>query len=521
MRLALALTLVPAGRVRRPGGVEVRVNGDRVDILAINAPLGRRPGRPVPPDQGQARLRRPAPPRQLLSVDIKDRTPAEALLALLEGQGLAYAVALDPTGTRVQTLLLSAASTAPAGPGAPRVVPSPPERPIPVRESVVEEPLEDGTMEPDVELPPDTGRPNMLPPRQCRQGGPARARRGRLPAGRRGLSDLGLRAEGARPRGPAAAEAAEGRFHAAAVQSLAPSRPYLVRSPWTWSAFPSEWRLGHGEATPSLGLAGPPRTPNRAGPDDPGAGLPGRRPQRGRRGGGLPPPSLQHLVECLGLAGGATFLLEPDGSFKRGGRVALARRGPGGGPGAGALDGRRRAAPRLRAPGGRLDRRRAPGHQRRLGVLTLHDPAGAAPAPATDLLEALGKQIGAGLENARLYAELRASSRPRGVAAPHHGDARLGPRPQDRASPPSPASSRRCRPSTGWPAASSTTRATTSRSSGTPRAPPGAWAACCRWWAAGRARWCSTTRRCCSATCCTTTASSRTCGCSRRASAPT
>jgi len=109
-----------------------------------------------------------------VSVDLKDRTPAEAVLAVLEGQGLAYAVALDRTGTHVQTLLMSsAANPAPAGPGAPapRVVPSLPERPL--RESVVEEPLEDGSTEPDPELPPDTGRPNMLPPAKGEQPPPA------------------------------------------------------------------------------------------------------------------------------------------------------------------------------------------------------------------------------------------------------------------------------------------------------------------------------------------------------------
>ena len=166
MRLAFVLTLVLLAASDVRAGVEVRVTGDRVDIMAINAPL-------ADVLEGLARQTRVklvyegAPPRQLVSVDIKDRTPAEALLAVLDGQGLAFAVALDPTGTRVQTLLLSAASTAPAGPGAPnpRVVPSPPERPIPVRESVVEEPLEDATAaEAEAELPPDTGRPNMLPP---------------------------------------------------------------------------------------------------------------------------------------------------------------------------------------------------------------------------------------------------------------------------------------------------------------------------------------------------------------------
>ena len=47
---------------------------------------------------------------------------------------------------------------------------------------------------------------------------------------------------------------------------------------------------------------------------------------------------------------------------------------------------------------------------RTLGVLVLHDARRDSVAPDLELLEALGKQIGTGLDNVRLYAELRASS---------------------------------------------------------------------------------------------------------------
>jgi hypothetical protein len=163
MRLLFVLTLALLAARDVRAGVDVRVIGDRVDVVATNAPLAE-------VLEGLSRqthiklVYEGSPPRQLVSVDLKDRTPAEAVLAVLEGQGLAYAVALDRTGTHVQTLLMSAANPAPAGPAAPapRVVPSLPERPM--RESVVEDPLEDSPSEPDPELPPDTGRPNMLPP---------------------------------------------------------------------------------------------------------------------------------------------------------------------------------------------------------------------------------------------------------------------------------------------------------------------------------------------------------------------
>ena len=231
MRLALVLTLLLLAAPDARAGVEVRVNGDRVDIMAMNAPL-------ADVLEGLSRQTKiklvyeGAPPRQLVSVDLKDRTPAEAVLAVLEGQGLAYAVALDPTGTRVQTLLMSAASTAPAGPGAPapRVVPSPPERPIPVRESVVEEPLEDGTMEPDVELPPDTGRPNMLPPPNVVKGDQPAPTAGIFPPGAGTIRPRRSRPR-CRSRAAAAAEAPEGRLHAAPFNPCSSRTGDLVHRP--------------------------------------------------------------------------------------------------------------------------------------------------------------------------------------------------------------------------------------------------------------------------------------------------
>jgi diguanylate cyclase (GGDEF)-like protein len=121
--------------------------------------------------------------------------------------------------------------------------------------------------------------------------------------------------------------------------------------------------------------------------------------------------SLQHLVESLGVAGGATFLLGPDGALAAAAEWRL--------PGAdrtAALDLARSMLsdeqPRVssRPEGGWIAAAALATKRRRLGILTLHDPAGKTAAPATDLLEAVGKQIGTGLENARRYTELRVSS---------------------------------------------------------------------------------------------------------------
>jgi hypothetical protein len=69
-----------------------------------------------------------ARPRQLVSVAIEAASPAEAIARLLEGQGLDYALRLDPTGRNVEMLILTGAArpaAAPAGAGrGPRTSPS-------------------------------------------------------------------------------------------------------------------------------------------------------------------------------------------------------------------------------------------------------------------------------------------------------------------------------------------------------------------------------------------------------------
>jgi diguanylate cyclase (GGDEF)-like protein len=126
---------------------------------------------------------------------------------------------------------------------------------------------------------------------------------------------------------------------------------------------------------------------------------------------GLLRSTLEHAVQTLGLTGGVTLLIGSDGElapaaefqFPRGdleaavdlattaleqGRPGLARRDDGGWL----------SATLLRTK------------ERPLGVLVLFDERGAATAPERAVLEALGKQIGTGLENARLYAQVRDSS---------------------------------------------------------------------------------------------------------------
>jgi diguanylate cyclase (GGDEF)-like protein len=129
-----------------------------------------------------------------------------------------------------------------------------------------------------------------------------------------------------------------------------------------------------------------------------------------REQAGLLRSTLEHIVSSLALAGAAVFAAGEDGEIvdeaahhlsadpavaRELALAALARDAPlvQPLPGAGWL-----AATPLRAP------------QRSLGALVLHECPAEATSLDRELLEVLGQQVGTGLENVRLYAELRASS---------------------------------------------------------------------------------------------------------------
>jgi len=120
--------------------------------------------------------------------------------------------------------------------------------------------------------------------------------------------------------------------------------------------------------------------------------------------------TLEHAVDGLGLEGGLTLVTGPEGELVPAAEhhftpetqdavglasEALERGGPlvGGVEAGGWL-----AATPLQAP------------KRALGALVLHGGVGGEPPLAKELLEVLGKQVGNGLENVRVHAELRASS---------------------------------------------------------------------------------------------------------------
>jgi len=111
--------------------VMVRVSGDRVDLRVTAAPLadvldslGRQTGMKV--------VYEGPPPRQTVTVTLENRSHAQAVVDLLDGQGLNYAVVANASGTRVETLLIAGT----AGAGTSRGASSAPAyRPVPRRPS--------------------------------------------------------------------------------------------------------------------------------------------------------------------------------------------------------------------------------------------------------------------------------------------------------------------------------------------------------------------------------------------------
>jgi hypothetical protein len=164
--LVAALLAGPAAAAE----INVRVAGGRVDLTANAAPVADVLDR-LSRQTGMKVVYEGAPPRQLVSVTLAGRTPAEAVVGLLEGLGLNYMLLGDPSGARVQTLMMGgAAPTAPS----PRIAsPSPSSRPAPVSSADADE-----AEEPDEEPEPAQPNPPPLRPGPAglpppAQGGPA------------------------------------------------------------------------------------------------------------------------------------------------------------------------------------------------------------------------------------------------------------------------------------------------------------------------------------------------------------
>ena len=120
--VALALA-VPGGA--RASEVRVQVTGGSVELAVTAAPVAEVLDR-LARQTGMKVVYEGAAPRQLVTVSLKGRTPAEAVLSVLEGLGVNFALVADTTGARVQTLVVAGTASASAASS-----PSRPARPAP------------------------------------------------------------------------------------------------------------------------------------------------------------------------------------------------------------------------------------------------------------------------------------------------------------------------------------------------------------------------------------------------------
>ena len=109
--------LVAAGLVvASQAGAQVVLNptSGRVSIRASGTPLSSLLDQ-LAQKTGMAVEYEKAPPRQAVSLIVEDRTPAQAVVAILEGLNIPYALSLTPDGVKVQTLVIADASPPPKG----------------------------------------------------------------------------------------------------------------------------------------------------------------------------------------------------------------------------------------------------------------------------------------------------------------------------------------------------------------------------------------------------------------------
>lgn len=166
--LAASLLLVP-----RPGAaaVEVHVTGQAVDVQATNAPISEVLERLSRQTQMKV-VYEGVPPRQTVSLDLRGRTAVEVVMATLEGQGVNYAMSMDDTGTRVETLLVTGTASASAAGRAASAAPDFPDRHAArdlspsAAEGMIEEPEpvpeDDGTPPPDTSVGLNAANPQTL-----------------------------------------------------------------------------------------------------------------------------------------------------------------------------------------------------------------------------------------------------------------------------------------------------------------------------------------------------------------------
>ncbi|HEY7412185.1 MAG TPA: hypothetical protein VII13_15670 [Vicinamibacteria bacterium] len=173
MRLVLAFGLALAGVPAMAAPPSVSQSGGLVDVTATATPVSEVLDR-LARETGMKLVYEGPHPRTLVSVTVTAATPAQAVFRVLEGLGVGYATRLDPTGTKVESLLVVGSSGGP-----PRATGAPPpamrtfeEKPPPPddEEEVVED-VEGNEEEPAETFVPDKEAPAMPAPVMPAPGG--------------------------------------------------------------------------------------------------------------------------------------------------------------------------------------------------------------------------------------------------------------------------------------------------------------------------------------------------------------
>jgi hypothetical protein len=125
MRPAAALVGLALAAAPAAAEVAVRVSGGQVELTATAAPLADVLDRLARQTGMKVVYEGPAP-RQLVTLSLHGRTPAETVLALFEGLGLNFALVADPSGARVQTLVVAGTAAASPPPSSPAKAGRPP-----------------------------------------------------------------------------------------------------------------------------------------------------------------------------------------------------------------------------------------------------------------------------------------------------------------------------------------------------------------------------------------------------------
>ncbi len=90
--------------------VSVQVTGAQVDLDAVAAPVGEVLDR-LAGQTGMKVVYDGPKPRNLITLKLRGRSPAETVLAVLEGLGVNFALVAEAGGKRIQTLMVSVSAT--------------------------------------------------------------------------------------------------------------------------------------------------------------------------------------------------------------------------------------------------------------------------------------------------------------------------------------------------------------------------------------------------------------------------